>query len=119
VLVCQLSLLSRETYEKGRRHVRYGRSYWPCYNADMIETFPRDVQEFVQQAIANGEFANEDDVVIAGVRALRELKQRHAILRQDIQVAVAELDRGEGEPWDADAIKAELDEQLDANSETG
>ena len=59
------------------------------------------------------------DVVIAGVRAMRELKQRHAELRQDIQVALAELNRGEGEPWDANAIKAEFDQQLDANSEIG
>ena len=82
---------------------------------DMSQTFPKDVQDFVQQVIADGQYANEDDVVIAGVRALRELKQRHAELRQDIQVAVAELNRGEGEPWDADAIKAEFDQQLDAN----
>jgi len=84
----------------------------------MSDTFPQDVQEFVQQAIANGEYANEDEVVIAGVRALRELKQRHTELRQDIQVAIDELDRGDGEPWDADAIKAEFDGSLGANTET-
>ena len=58
-------------------------------------------------------------MVIAGVRALRELKQRHAELRQDIQVAIDELDRGDGEPWHADAIKAELDGALGASTQTG
>ena len=91
---------------------RFSRRALPmCYNAAMSETFPQDMQEFVQQAVANGEYVSEEDVVVAGLRALRELKQRHDTLRHDIQVAVSELDRDEGEPWDAEAIKAELDEQ--------
>lgn len=83
----------------------------------MSETLPPDLQEFVRQAVANGEFPTEDDVVIAGVRALRELKTRHDALRQDIQVAIEELDRGEGQPLDMDAIKAEVAEQYHANKD--
>jgi antitoxin ParD1/3/4 len=77
----------------------------------MSETLPPDLKEFVQQAVASGEFASEDDVVIAGVRALRELKSRHAELQREIQVAIDELDRGEGETLDMDAIKAEVAKQ--------
>jgi putative addiction module CopG family antidote len=83
----------------------------------MSVTLPPDIQEFVRQAIANGEFANEDDVLIAGVRALRELKSRHESLRREIQVAVNEMDAGQGEPWDLDEIKQELGQQL--NSQDG
>lgn len=82
----------------------------------MSVTLPPDIQEFVRQAIANGDFANEDDVLIAGVRALRELKSRHDSLRHDIQAAIDEMDAGQGEPWDLGEIKHELGRQLDSQS---
>lgn len=84
----------------------------------MSATLPPDLKEFVQQAVANGEFATEDDVVIAGVRALRELKTRHDDLRRDIHVAIEELDRGEGEPLDMEAIKAEVAKQYHPRKDT-
>ena len=83
----------------------------------MSEAFPPDVQEFVEQLVAAGEYGNEGEVMIAGVRALRELKQRHEALRQDIQVAIDELDQGEGEPLDMDAIKTEVAENYRARED--
>lgn len=83
----------------------------------MSETFPPDVQEFVKQVVAAGEYNSEDEVMIAGVRALRELKTRHDELRQDIQVAIDELDRGEGAPLDMNAIKAEVAENYHARKD--
>ncbi len=83
----------------------------------MSETLPPDVQEFVKQVVAAGEYGSEDEVMIAGVRALRELRQRHDELRQDIQVAIDELDRGEGEPLDMVAIKAEVAENYRARED--
>jgi putative addiction module CopG family antidote len=74
----------------------------------MKHTYPPDVLQFVQRSLETGEYASEDDVVVAGMRALRELKQRHQSLRDDIQAAVAEIDAGQGEPWDVDGIKAAL-----------
>ncbi len=79
-----------------------------CYNVGMSETLPPDVQQFVRQAVANGEYATEDEVLTQAVRVLREVSQRHEALRADIQVAIDELDRGEGEPWDLEDIKAEV-----------
>ena len=89
------------------------------YNSGMNETLPKDVQDFVHQAVANGEYASADDVMIAALRTIRELRQRRESLRQDIAVGVGELDRDEGEVWDVDAIKAELDLRLDSNPERG
>jgi putative addiction module CopG family antidote len=80
----------------------------------MKHAYPPDVLQFVQRSLETGEYASEDDVVVAGMRALRELKQRHQSLRDDIQAALAEIDAGHGEPWDVDGIKAALVAQLDA-----
>jgi len=84
----------------------------------MSETLPPDVQQFVRQAISNGEYATEEEVLTQAVRVLREVTERHQALRDDVQAAVDEIDAGKGESWNADEIKAELDQQLDANAQT-
>lgn len=43
---------------------------------------------------------------------LRELKTRHETLRQDVQAAIAQSERGESEPLDIEAIKVEGRERL-------
>jgi antitoxin ParD1/3/4 len=84
----------------------------------MNESLPSDVQAFVKQAIASGDYASEDEVLAQAVRVLKEVTDRHQALRGDIQVAIDEIDRGEGKSWNADEIKAELDKELDANTQT-
>jgi putative addiction module CopG family antidote len=80
----------------------------------MKHAYPPDILQFVQQSLAAGEYASEDDVVIAAMRALRDVRQRHQTLRDDVQAAIAELDQGQAAPWDIEEMKAELSGQLDA-----
>jgi len=77
----------------------------------MPTTLPPDVRQFVDNAIASGEYQSEDEVVISAVRVLRELNERHEALRRDIQQAIASLDRGEGTPLNMDEIKSELSQR--------
>ena len=74
----------------------------------MPTTFPPDVRQFVENAIASGEYQSEDDVLISAVRVLRELVERYGALRRDIEQGIASLDRGEGTPLDVSEIKGEL-----------
>ena len=83
----------------------------------MNNSYPPDVQAFVTDSVASGEYQSEDDVVVDALRALRELKRRHSTLRQDVQEAIAEMDAGHGEPWDAGALKDEFSRQLDSPRE--
>lgn len=85
------------------------------YNHGMKQAYPPDVLQFVQGSLESGKYASEDDVLVAGVRALREVTQRRQSLRDDIEAALVEIDAGQGEPWDVDRIKAELLAQLDAD----
>jgi putative addiction module CopG family antidote len=78
------------------------------YNCHMPTTLPPDVRQFVDDAIASGEYHSEDEVLVSAVRVLRELTERHEALRRDIQQAVASLDRGQGTPLQMDEIKSEL-----------
>jgi len=43
---------------------------------------------------------------------LRKLETRHETLRQDVQAAIAQSDRGESESLDIEVVKAEGREQL-------
>ncbi len=68
-------------------------------------------QKFVEEAVSSGRYTSESEVV---ADALAELKIREAVrqarmaeLRAQVDVGLEELDRGEGEPWDVEAIKAE------------
>ena len=81
----------------------------------MSQSFPPDVQAFVNQAVSRGEYANEGELLARAVRVLCEVTERRQALRADIQEAISELDAGKGEPWDPDTMKAELDRELDAS----
>lgn len=73
----------------------------------MAETLPPDLQQFIDQSVASGEFETPDACIAAALRAFRELKQRHDDLRADIQHAIEQSNRGESRPLDMSAVKAE------------
>ena len=80
--------------------------------------YPPEVKDFVDQAIAAGEYRNEGEVLVDAVRALGEIKRQHQSLRDDVQAGFAELDAKQGEPWDASEIKQELRQQIEADGPT-
>ena len=62
----------------------------------MVGVIPSDLEQFVQQQLATGEYRSQDEVVVAGLQVLREVKRRQAEFRQDVQIGIEQLDRGEG-----------------------
>lgn len=85
----------------------------------MTVEIPPELEQYVQQELAKGEYRSEDELILDAVRVLRELKTRHEKLRQDVQAAVAQSDRGESEPLDIEAIKAEGRERLTEEGKMG
>ena len=61
-------------------------------------------QTFLQHEINRGATERAEDVL----RRFRERQRDLERLRQDIQPALDQLDRGEGEPLDMDAIRKEV-----------
>lgn len=84
----------------------------------MKHAYPPDIEQFVQDAVQTGEYASEDDVVFAAVRALREIKRKHQSLRDDVRAAIDEIEHSQGEPWDVDKLKDELGWELESESAT-
>lgn len=79
----------------------------------MSVSLPPDLEKFVRQELASGEYASEEEILQEGLRLLQDRKQRLEQLRSDIQVGLDQLDRGEGAPLDMEAIKAKVADRLE------
>ena len=77
-----------------------------------MATFPPDLEAYVQQKVASGQFNSPDELAIEAVRIYRDLEARRSQLKSDVQAAIDEADRGLSEPMDFEALKAELDAEL-------
>ena len=66
-----------------------------------------EIQTLIQQEFATGHYQTTDEVLLAAVRLLSERRENIDRLRREIEPSLARLDRGEGEPLDMEAIKAE------------
>lgn len=79
-------------------------------------TLPQDLQSYVDESVARGEFKSQDDLIVNALadqrkRALARSRKREALIR-DIQVGIDELERGESAPLDMDAIWREVATEL-------
>ncbi len=78
----------------------------------MPESYPPDVEQYMNDSIQSGEYRSAEELFVDAVRALRAVKEKHNKLREDIRVGLQELEEGKGMPWDVEALKKELDDQL-------
>ena len=72
-----------------------------------------DLEQYVQQKVASGQFASSEEFAVEAMRLYRELEHRHESLKADVQVALEQAEKGQSEPLDVDSIKAELTDELD------
>ncbi len=79
-----------------------------------MSTLPPDLEAYVEQKIASGQFRSRDELTVEAVRLFRDLEAKRQQLKSDIQAAIDEADRGLCEPLDVEAIKAELNAEFDA-----
>jgi putative addiction module CopG family antidote len=71
----------------------------------MTLTLPPDLERFVQDQVANGQYPSTGGVVEA---ALQLFRARHAELRELVRVATDQADRGEVAPLDPVATLTRL-----------
>jgi putative addiction module CopG family antidote len=71
----------------------------------MTPALPPDLEQFVRDQVANGCFPTSEGVIVAGLRLLRE---QYSELKASLAEAQAELDRGEGTPFDPHAVLKEV-----------
>jgi Arc/MetJ-type ribon-helix-helix transcriptional regulator len=77
---------------------------------------PPDLEAYVQEKLANGQFGSREELTIEAMRVYREVEAKHAALKTDIQAAILESDAGLSQPLDIEAIKAEVFREFEPNS---
>ena len=85
----------------------------------MSETFPPDVQQFVRQELASGNYKSEEDLVLEAVRFLRESNLRLRHLREGLHTRLERLDRGEGIELESDEALGTFFDQIEAEVHHG
>lgn len=80
-------------------------------------SLPPDIEQFVHQAVAEGKYLNEQEVVTDAIRLFRDLRTRHQRLRGEIDEALAGVDRGEGIEIDSDQSLATFFDALEEEVE--
>jgi len=78
----------------------------------MPNTFPPEIGQFVQQELAGHVYKSRDDLVIDAVRVLRELTLRYQKLKDDVQQAIVQADRGEVMVLDSSATRAKARKRM-------
>ena len=79
----------------------------------MTDTPTADIEDYVREKIATGEFSSREELVIEAIRVYRELEAGHAQLKSEVQKRIEQADRGEVGPLNIDEIKRELIDELD------
>ena len=77
-----------------------------------MATDETDLQAYVQDKIANGEFASAAEFATEAIRVYRHLESGHEALRKEIQRRTAEFDADKPTLLDIEEIKAELAAEL-------
>ncbi len=80
----------------------------------MADTFPPDVQQFVQQEIARGNFRNEQELVVKAVRSLRDSEERLQQFRRQLQERVDSFERGEAIDLEGEEALAAFFDEIEA-----
>ncbi len=77
-----------------------------------MDTFPPDLEAYVQSKLATGQFGSRDEFAAEAVRVYRDLESSRSKFKSDVEAAIDEANRGLAAPLDIDAIKAELIAEL-------
>jgi putative addiction module CopG family antidote len=75
----------------------------------MTITIPPELEQFVRQKIAAGQYVDESHVVTLALHYLKSSEELGDIehLRREIALGLDEANRGLSAPWDPEEIKAE------------
>jgi antitoxin ParD1/3/4 len=71
-----------------------------------------EMARFVEEKVKTGQFQSPSEVINGALTAYQQAElltpEALAELRDQVDIGIAQLDRGEGRPWDAAALKDEL-----------
>ena len=82
-----------------------------------------ELEKYVAEKVAAGQFTSVTDVVLGALEAMREEETLTAAdiheLRAESATGIAQLERGEGAPWNVDEIRVEGQQRLNNRRKGG
>ena len=79
----------------------------------MTKTFTAELNQFIQDELQTGGYANEDAVLTAALEVFREIRQRHAELRERVHESLSQSHAGETSLLDMNQLRQSLTTRLD------
>ena len=80
-----------------------------------IITIPTEFIPFVSGAVASGRYGSEEELIASALRLLEDRERKLAALRDDLQVGLDELERGETIELDAAAARQAFFDRIKEN----
>ncbi len=75
-----------------------------------FDSAPVELQELVAAELRDGHYTSPSDALIAGMRLLREQRERHEQFTAEIKEALEQVDRGEYLEFDDESLRAYFDQ---------
>ena len=79
----------------------------------MATAYSPEIAKFIEEELATGAYEDESALMAEALEVFRELKQRHAELRQQIQQSLQDEKAGRIAPFDMNEIISELESEID------
>ena len=76
----------------------------------MSDSISPELRQLIQQELAAGRYASEDELLLEAVRLLAERNRRREELQRQIQIGRDQLDRGEYIDYDEVSLREFFDE---------
>ena len=76
----------------------------------MSDSISPELRQLIQQELAAGRYASEDELLLEAVRLLAERNRRREGLQRQIQIGRDQLDRGEYTDYDEVSLREFFDE---------
>jgi putative addiction module CopG family antidote len=74
------------------------------------QPFPPELEQFVAQQVAAGNYRSEQDLVVSAVRVLRDVQARQEQFHEDVRVGMEQLERGEFNEYDETGLRQRFEE---------
>jgi Arc/MetJ-type ribon-helix-helix transcriptional regulator len=79
----------------------------------MTRAFTAELNQFIQDELQTGGYTNEDAVLSAALEFFREVRQRHAELRERVHESLTQSHAGETSLLDMNQLRQSLTTRLD------
>ncbi len=76
----------------------------------IAQSLPPELEKFVEEQVAAGNYQSEQDLVINAVRVLRSVQDRQRRFCEDVRLGMEQLERGEFTEYDEDGLRKRFED---------